>query len=175
MVTKNHWEIVQSGKVVVSSTAQGLWTNACSYFKFCDENPIITKQTLKSGKEAGKQMLSEMPRPYSIKALCLHCGIVEEWLRDIRNSNDKSSEYYIVVSRILYIIYTHVYEHAMTGIFSPVFSSKALNMDKDDVPSGSIKIEIIGELPPLSKSENEILEKLESEIDLNEISKRENL
>ncbi len=37
------------------------------------------------------------------------------------------------------------------------------NLDEPDVPTGSIKIEIVQGLPTLSNSENEVLEKLEQE------------
>lgn len=159
----NHWEIVDRGDIVVSSSPEGLWYQAAAYFKWSDENPIVTKATLKSGREAGTTVKEEHIRPYSIKALCLHCGITEEWLRDIRASKDKSSLYYIVVSKILYIIYIQNLEMATIGQYSPVFTARVLNMEKDDTPVGGVKVEIVGGLPELSKSENEILSRLESE------------
>jgi len=160
----SHWEVVDKGLTVVSNTPESLWKNACAYFKWCDENPITAKRTITSGKDSGKRVDIEESRPYSIKGLCLHCGIFEEYIRDIRSSKDNTSMYYIVVSKILYIIYIQNLENATVGIFNPIFVSKVLNMEKDDTPTGSIKIEIVGGLPELSKSENEILEKLELEI-----------
>ncbi len=168
-----HWELINNGSVVVSVDAEGLWRNAAAYFQWCDEHPIVSSKTLLSGKEAGKKVNTEQPRPYSVKALCLHCGLLEEHLRDIRATKDKSSQYYIVVSRILYIIYTQNLEHGITGTYNPVMVSRVLNLEKDDTPTSAIKIEVVGGLPELSKSENEILEKLESEIALREKDKEE--
>lgn len=159
---EQHWQVLNNGAIVVSNTPEDLWLNAIRYFKWCSENPIIRKRTLSSGKEAGKKVNEENERPYSIKALCLHCGIEEDYLRDIRNG-DKTDPYYKVVSAIIYLIYTQNYENALVGIYNPIFAAKALNMDKEEAPSSAVRVEIMGGLPELSKSENEILEKLELE------------
>lgn len=171
-----HWEIVNSGQNIVSDTPQRLWANSCMYFKWCDDNPITVRQTLMSGKEAGKKVEIEETRPYSIKALCLHCNITEDYLRDVRGSKDKNNEYFLVVSKILYIIYSQNLEYAITGIFNPIFTAKVLNLEKEDKDAGgSITVNIVSQgIPELSNSENEILEKLELENQLSEIAKGKN-
>ncbi|WP_434127569.1 hypothetical protein, partial [Enterococcus faecium] len=75
--------------------------------------------------------------------------------------------YYIVVSKILYVIYVQAYEMAQVGVFNPIFTSKVLGMDKDSEPTGAITVNIVRDnLPPqvptptLAYSENEVLEKL---------------
>lgn len=158
-----HWEIVSGGNIVVSNTAEGLWHNACKYFQWCDENPIVTSKTIMTGKEAGREIKNSSIRPYSIKGLCLHCGILEEYMRDIRASKDEGSMYYNVVSKILYLIYIQNLEMAMIGEYSPVFATKVLGMEKEEVPTGAITVNVVPGLPELSKSENEILKKLELE------------
>lgn len=160
---QSHWQVVDSGKIRVSNTPEELWSNAAGYFAWCDANPIKHTKTITSGKEVGKKVESESPRPYSIKGLCLHCGILEEYIRDVRQTKDKVSLYYVVVSKILYIIYIQNLELATVGVFNPIFVSKVLNMEKDDTPASGVKIEIVGGLPELSKTENEILDKLERE------------
>ena len=159
----SHWRIANSGRIASSTTPQELWENATRYFQWSDDNPIITSKTLTSGKEAGKVVTNTTIRPYSIKALCLHCGILEEWLRDIRSGKDKSSLYYIVVSKILYIIFIQNMEMAIIGEFNPIFTAKVLNIDKDDTPTGAVTVTVVSGLPALSNSESEILEKLELE------------
>jgi len=157
------WQILNEGKVVVSTTPEGLWNNAADYFRWCDQNPIKLKRTILAGKNTGTKMEVEQPRPYSIKGLCVFCGILQEYLQDIRNSADKSSLHYVIVSKILYIIYEQNSSMAMIGEYSPVFTAKVLNMEKDDTPVSSITVNVVGGLPSLSNSENQILEKLESE------------
>lgn len=171
----NHWDIVNQNRNVISSTALSLWENAVMYFNWSKDNPIKNKRTITSGKEVGRIVVTEDTRPLSVKALCLHCNISEEWLRSIRQTKDKESEYYIVVSKILAIIYTQNLEMATIGVFNPIFTAKVLGMEKDETPNSSIKISIVGGLPELSKSENEILEKLELENQKTENAKEENL
>lgn len=159
----NHWEIVNGSSNIISNSPESLWENAIKYFKWSDDNPIISKRTLTSGKEAGKRVTIESRRPYSIKALCIHCNILEEWLRDIRQSKDKSSDFYIVVSKILYLIFIQNLEGATVNEFNPIFVAKVLNMEKDDTPTSAITVNVVNGIPELSTSENEILEKLEIE------------
>ncbi len=157
----SHWEVVNGAKIIVSNTPEDLWHNACRYFKWSDDNPLETKGAVKVGKAAGNETKTEVPRPYSIKALCLHCGIMEEYLKDVRNTQDKHSLFYIVVSKILYIIFIQNAELATIGVYNPIFTARMLNLDKDDTPSSSVKVEIVNGLPALSTSEAEVLEKLE--------------
>ena len=172
---KNHWEIVEENKGnIIVSTAPGLWERIKSYFKWCDENPITTKRTITSGKGAGSKVETEFVRPYNIKAMCLHCGITEEYIKDIRHEMSKNSDYYHVISKALYIIYAQNVEMATIGEFNPIFTAKLLNIDKDDTTNGAIKVEISSETPQLSVSENEVLEKLELENKLFENTKDKN-
>ncbi len=161
----NHWEVLRFDKIV-SSTAEGLWEDAIAYFKWCEDHPIINKITIKTGKDTGKKVTEELTRPYNLKALCIHCGIDEDYIRTVRSTIDKKDMYYIVLSKILYIIYIQNLELATVGVFNPIFTAKMLGMDKEEAPSGSVKIEFVGGLPELSNSENEVLEKLEAEGDL---------
>lgn len=160
---RNHWEIVEGGKIVTSDTPQGMWQLAVMYFQWCDENPLILKRTIMSGKDAGMKVEEEKPRPYTIKGLCLHCGFLEEHLRDVRATKDQGSDYYLVVTKILYQIHTQNAEYAMIGEFSPVFTAKMLNMESEEVPTGSIKVEVVGGLPTLSSSEIQVIENLEKD------------
>ncbi len=161
-----HWQIVNLGGIMVGNTPEEIWRGACEFFKHCDSNPVTVKTTLKSGKEAGKVVLETHQRPYTIKGLCLHLGVTEEFLRDMRNVKDKSSLWYITISKIYYIIYTQAQEMGTLGIFNPIFTAKILNLDKEEVSNDKIRIEVItgGNIPSLSDSENAILEKLELEI-----------
>ncbi len=161
---RSHWKLVNDGDIVVHTSAEMLWQQAVSYFKWCDENPVTYKRVLTSGKEAGKKVVIEAPRPYTIKGLCLHCGILEEYLSDVRMMKEKGGLYYVVVSRIMYTIHVQITEYTMVGVFNPIFAAKLLNIETDDTPARPVKVEIITQgIPALSNSESEILEKLELE------------
>lgn len=156
--------MIDGGKVVVSTTEQGVWNDAVEYFKWCEANPIITKHTIMVGKDAGKKVEKESPRPYQIKELCLFCGCTEEWLKEIKRSKRKDSTYYHVISRILYVIYTQNASMAMIGAYNPIMTAKLLGMDnEDDTVGGSVTVNVVQGLPALSDSEDEVLEKLDLE------------
>src|SRR5688572_18907649 len=106
---EHHWQVVRRGGIVVSNTPEELWENACAYFEWCDNNPIETSNNIKVGKAAGQDLSNKYIRPYTIKGLCLHCGIMEEYLSDIRATKDQESMYFHVVSKILYLIYIQNY------------------------------------------------------------------
>ena len=159
----SHWEILSRGQVVVSNTPEQLWENAVSYFKWCEENPIKNKKSIASGAKAGTTMTETMTRPFTVKALCLHCGILEDYIRTIRQTKDKTSLYYNVMTKILYIIYIQNQELATVGVFNPIFTAKILNIDTEERSTTPIKIEIVQGLPVLSESENEVLSNIENE------------
>lgn len=172
-----HWQVVNTrARYISSNSPMELWDNACEYFRWCDDNPIIKKQTITQGKGAGTKANIEQTRPYTIKALCLHCNITEEYIRDVRDSKDKNNEYFVVVSKILYTIYSQNLEEAMVGNFSPVMTTRVLNLEKEDTSTPSnITVNVVSQgIPELSNSENEILEKLELELANSEITKGKN-
>lgn len=159
-----HWKVINAGGIVINNTPQQLWDNAVRYFKWCSENPIKPKKTLTSGKEAGKQVEGEIARPFTIEGMCLHCGISRKYISDIENTHAKDSEYYLVMEKILMIIYTQNLEGGIADIYNPIMVSKVLRMDTpSDNNTGSIKVEVIHSEAKLLNSENEVLEKLNSE------------
>lgn len=163
-MSEQHWKFVDAAVTVVSDTPQELWQNACKYFQWCDEHPIIVKRKILSGNRAGTDTEVEQVRPYSLRALCLHCGITEEYMKNMRDTKDRTSMYFIVASKILYVIWVQIYEMGMIGEFNAIFAGKSLGFDKpEEAPVSSIKIEFVQGIPELADSENEILEKLETE------------
>lgn len=171
------WEVLNNGRIVVSSDPIGLWNQATDYFKWCKENPIIIKRMIYSGKKGGEHVEEEKPRAFTIKGLCMHCGITEEYLRDIMDMKDTSSLYYQIVNRILYVIHTQNLEYAMVDIFNPILTAKILNLEKGDTGNDKAPVvKIVGgdDLPELATSENEVLEKLEFGKSLSENEDLEN-
>jgi hypothetical protein len=124
------WKIVGGGGITVYDDAEAFWRKAESYFEWCDNKPIMSKRTLQSGKEAGKQVNIEHIRPYSLKGLCLFCGVNEAWLKDMATIADKTNIWYIVVEKITYIIYNQNVEGAYVDLYNPIMVSKVLGLDK---------------------------------------------
>jgi len=157
-----HWEMVKADNEF-QDTAEWLWEGAKAYFKWCDENLIVTEKVITSGKEVGKMVKLRTIRPYNIKALCIHLGVTMEYFRDVRALDDESSIFYQTVSKILYIIYVQNVEMGAIGEYNPIMISKLLNLDKEEIPAAPIKITVIGGLPELATSESELLARLEIE------------
>ncbi len=180
----SHWEIVHNNRNVMSDTPEKLWNNAIGYFKWCDDNPHEELIPVLTGKEAGRQIIRKKARMYTVKGLCLHCNIEEEYIKSMRQLKNEQSEYYVVVSKILYIIYTQNIEMAAVDIFNGGFITKVLGLEKEDNTPKDIKVTIVNEIegdsggkskiPELSESENQILEKLELELSLSEKAKEQN-
>lgn len=158
-----HWQVVNMGGQSTSNTPEQLWEAAVDYFKFVDSNPITAKRTLTSGKTQGNKIEVEYKRPYNLKALCLHCNISERYLDDIKNTYDKNSEWYMVMEKIMYIIYAQNLEGAIVDLYNPIIVSKLLNLEK---PQGGtdepVKVEIVDSRSnSLSNSESDVLKKLD--------------
>lgn len=165
MDNREHWQIINSGGRVLTNTPEQLWNAAMDYFKWTDEHPITAKRALTTGKEAGKQVQQEYKRPYSIKAMCLHCNISERYIKDIQESHTKDSEWYMVMEKILMVIYTQNLEGAMVDLYNPMMVSKVLNLGSGvDDTDRTVRVEIVSsQSGQLANSENEVLKKLDSE------------
>lgn len=170
------WQTVSSfANRVIVDTPEDIWKRACEYFQWCDDNPIVWKTTVMSGNKAGNKVENESPQPYSISGLCLYAGISQTYIQSIRQSKSQESAFFIVISKILSIIYVQNMNYATTGVFNPVFTAKLLNIGNDDEETRQpAKIEIISAgIPELSNSENEVLEKLELEKSFKQIDKEQ--
>lgn len=158
------WQLVMASKDIVSSTPEQLFKNGMDYFAWSDNNPIETKKRIMNGKQAGESTVIEHPRPYTVKAMCLFCNVTEEYLIDCRNTRDKTNEYYVVATKLMYLIYAQNMEMAMLDIFNPIFTAKVLNIEKgEEAPSSGVKVQIVNGLPELLDSEILVLEKLQQE------------
>lgn len=163
-VTKHHWRMLIENPPVAYNTPEQLWERIVSYFKWCDENPIFSKRSVLTGRNAGDKFNDESPRPYSIKAMCLHCGITEKYLKDISKNENDTSGYYNVVYSAISVIYLQNYEYTVVGVYPSSFMSKVLGLGTDEKMNQPIKIEIAHGLPQLESSESEILKKLDLEM-----------
>lgn len=160
-----HWKVVNAGAQIINNTPEQLWQQAVDYFKWTDENPMRAKKTLQSGKEAGKRVEVEYKRPYSIKGFCLHAGISERYIQDIKETQSKDSMFYIIMEKILMIIYTQNLEGALVDLYNPIMVSKVLNLDKGEEEDNKRIIVEVVDTPrkQLPNSEEEILGNLDYE------------
>lgn len=161
MENQEHWQFLEHTDIVVSKNAQELWQLASNYFKWCDEHPLKNKRTILSGKQAGTKIDVESVRPYTWKGLCLHCGITEEYINDMRRPEMKDTAYQLVINRIRYVIETQNLEYALVGVFSPILTAKLIGVEDGDEDRSPVTVNIIGGSPKLQSSESEVIKKLE--------------
>lgn len=152
-----HWKILALGGVEIASTPGQMWEQALAYFEFCDGNPIENKETLKTGKTQGQVANKEKRRPYTVKGLCLHLGISEQYLREMGQQHGTDSMWFKVAEKILSVIYVQNLEGAIVEDFNPQIISKVLNLDKpSEEDSKPVRVEIVDtrkrELPTDEKS-----------------------
>lgn len=155
----SHWEIVAKGiPIGANLTAQDIWESACKYFKWCDENPILKAELMRSGKNTGSIYSSPIQRPYLVGGLCLHLGITKEYLYDTAKSQE-DNDFKIVALKILEIIYNQKLELGITGVYNSFIISKELGLDNDkgkDKGSPTINISVIADSPKLLNNEQDI-------------------
>jgi DNA-packaging protein gp3 len=151
--TINHWMVVGKSS---GTKAEDLYEDAKEYFMWCEANPIYKEEMI---KQTGQMIQIEIPRPYNLPALCVHCGVTASYVMEMaRNSN--MGEYHQVAQWILACIYAQNLEYAMVGIFNPLVTSKKLMLGTTDDAGktpAQIKIEVvkIEGVPSLATSEFE--------------------
>lgn len=165
MKSEEVWERMGKGEVRTYTTAKELWERAEEYFRWCKENPKEEEKVVTTGKEVGTIYIQRKTRPYTIIEFCLFCGTVPEYLKDMCKLSNKSNEFYHVCNSIINIIKNQNIQGAMVEQFNPIFTAKILGLEREEAPSGAIKV-TIEQLPQgmaLSNSETQLLAKIEEE------------
>lgn len=155
--TEQLWEIVAARRMVAAQTAEELWIMVMSYLRWCDDNPLLVPEMIRSGKGGGTTHYMKKPQPYSIAGLCLFCGITPNYLSFCRSGNDM--DFKAVAEQAIMIIQQQNIAWAMVGVFNPIITQKIHNINpantEDD--GGGISINVLaGNAPPLLENENEI-------------------
>lgn len=156
--TASHWEVLRQGVKIKIQSAEDLWNGALMYFKWCDDNPIIKKDVLRAGQQAGRIIHLESPRPYILEALCLRLGISPDYIYDCTKSKNQD-DFFFVARNILSIIYTQKLEYALVNVFNPIVAGKVLGLNdipKEERGSMMINIEVVGNAPALLNNEADI-------------------
>lgn len=157
-VHTNHWMIKSTG---AGSTAEDLWEAACLYFAWCETNDLHKPEMIKTGADTGKTVYADIPRPFTVTGLCIHCGITIHYLREMAKNRDGGA-FYEVAQRILAVIYTQKLEYAIAGIYNAPIVGKELRIGEEE-PGGKmpaiIQITSVSNgAPGLATSEQDIEE-----------------
>ena len=119
-------------------TPEELWEEACEYFKWCEDNPLIEVDF--KGKDAMEVHIPKM-RAFTWDGLELFIDMYS--LRDYK-TNEKYKEFSQVIARIDKIIYNQKFTGAAAGFLNPNIIARDLGLaDKKEVDnSGVINITI---------------------------------
>jgi hypothetical protein len=119
-------------KPKIFETPEDLWSSACSYFEWCDENPWIKKDFIKSGDMAGKIVDIEIQRPYTLEGMCNFLNISLQTFYNYE-SKEEYKTYFEIATRIRKIIYNQKFEGAAVGAFNANIIARDLGLaDKQD-------------------------------------------
>lgn len=125
-------------------TPEELWEESCGYFKWCDENPIMSYEW--NGKDPQKCEL-EFARAYTLKGLCVYLGVNEKYFNE---TVAEKEEYSHIVTRIRYVIFTQKFELAAAGLLKENIISRELGLvEKQDlqIDGSAFNIVIDGNMP----------------------------
>lgn len=147
------------GRDKLFTTPDLLWTAATEYFEWCDKNPWIKNEAIKSGDYAGQIVKVPTSRPYTLTGLCLYLDVNADYFRQFKeNLKENEQDFSWVITRIEEIIYTQKFEGAAIGAFNANIIARDLGLtDKkelDHTTKGeSFNIISLGNGSPVTETE----------------------
>lgn len=116
------------------------------YFQWCDENPWMKNEAVKSGDSAGMIIQVPTARPYSEIGFCAYHGLGEHYinqlgkrLEDAETEEERGLSY--ILTRMRAKCRAQKFEGATVGAFNANIIARDLGMvDKKDITTGGDKI-----------------------------------
>lgn len=128
------WETrATHGRDMIFTSPELLWDEACNYFKWCDDNPIMSYEW--NGKDPVKCEL-EKARAYTLKGLCIFLGVNEKYFNGVIADKE---DFINVSTRIRDVIYTQKFELAAAGLLNANIIARDLGLvekQENAVPQG---------------------------------------
>lgn len=120
------------GRDKLFATPELLWEAACEYFAWCDDSPIVKKDVVRNGKNAGDVIEIPMQRPYSLSGFLFYVGAGDAYWRQFKIADHKG--FSTVINDIEKVIETQQFEGATVGIFNANIIARKLNLtDKQEI------------------------------------------
>ena len=117
------------GRNRLFASASDLWDAACEYFKWCDENPWIKHEAIKSGDMAGQLVSVPTQRPYTLQGLCLYLDCNTKYFYDFKASlKEDEKDFSEILTRIEQTIYSQKFEGAAVGAFNSSIIARDLGL-----------------------------------------------
>lgn len=139
------------GRDKLFTTPELLWSAACEYFQWCDENPWTTRKAIqrvtpvkrKEGKktrvvneEQTQKEVTPTARPYSLTGFCVYVGASSMWWRNFKEEckRKKEEDFLLIIMRIEETIETQQFEGACVGAFNANIIARKLGLsDKQQI------------------------------------------
>jgi hypothetical protein len=138
------------GRDRLFQTAEDLWTAACEYFQWCDDNPFhkAEAKTINIGDYQSQVEIVKLPvmRPYTLHGLCsyLDCNVdyFSHFETDLKGKvGDNYEDFRRVITRIREVIYNQKFSGAASGFFNANIISRDLGLaDKKEVDKKVTKL-----------------------------------
>lgn len=130
------------GRDTLFETAELLWEEACKYFEWCDNNPLIEIDF--KGKDAERVEIPKM-RAYTMSGLCLFLDCNTQYFSQFKHSEKgKEKDFSLVITRIEETCYTQKFTGAAAGFLNANIIARDLGLtDKKEVEqSGNITLNV---------------------------------
>lgn len=138
MKNQNKMRSKTTGKETEYLYADKLLAAAFEYFTWCEDNPWMKKELLRSGERKGEMTEIPVTRPYTLAGLYVYCDISEATF----NSYFESEEMKGAAQHISDIIRQNHLEGALIGVYNSTLVSRLMEVNssllsesgKNDVP-----------------------------------------
>lgn len=120
-------------------TPEELWNGACEYFQWCDDNPIIIEDFIKSGAMGGEKVYINHRRAYNIERLCIFLDISDMTFSNYSKATGYET-YFEICTRIKKIIDSQHFEGAMSGTFNASIAAMKLGLQQKIQSNQTISI-----------------------------------
>ena len=128
------WQLrSQHGREAIFSDPVKLWDAACSYFEWCESNPLIEIDY--RGKDATQVKLEKM-RPFTMQGLCLFLGINTKYFHEFKTTKtyQDNKDFPEIVTRIEETVYNQKFTGAAAGFLNPNIIARDLGLsDKKEI------------------------------------------
>lgn len=123
------------GRKSIFQKPEVFWKVALEYFAWCQKNPWIKKEAIKSGERAGQLIDIPTERPYTLAGLCIYMNVGTHYLDQFKKSKtaEKDEGFSEIITRVEEIIRTQKFEGATVGAFNANIIARDLGLvDKKD-------------------------------------------
>lgn len=108
-------------------TPEELWNKAVEYFEWCEENPWLKHEAIKSGQNCGELVQVPCERPYSIGAFCVFANISQVTFLNYATKEGYET-YFTICSHIKEIIDKQHFEGGMIGAYNANIVTRKLGL-----------------------------------------------